>query len=192
MAYNKLSEDMRIFSAKHANQGAFKYLYYPDIRVALLVRLASWLFRMRLRPLAYLTVMLNDFLNGVWIGPRVEIGKGISFGHPRGTVINPGTKIGDYCTLLHGVTCGGPGVTIGNFVELGAGAKIISTRDRHVVIGDHSIVGAGAVVTRSVPPYSVVVGVPGRVVKQKNLSDWLALHPYYRASVEHSVDRSEC
>lgn len=192
MPPTKLSEDLKIFAAKHADQGVFKYLYYPDLKVAVLVRLAGWLYKVRLRPFAYLLVMLNDFLHGVWIGPRVQIGKGVSFGHPRGTVINPGTTIGDYCTLLHGVTCGGPGVTIGNYVELGAGAKIISTRNRHVVIGDHSIVGAGTVVTKSVPPYSVIVGVPGRVIKQKNMDAWLALHPYYKAALERDSDNTEC
>ena len=37
-----------------------------------------------------------------------------------------------------------------------------------VRIGHHSIIGANAVVTRSVPPFSTVVGVPGKIVKQKS------------------------
>ncbi|MBI3857675.1 MAG: N-acetyltransferase, partial [Planctomycetes bacterium] len=33
-----------------------------------------------------------------------------------------------------------------------------------VTIGDHAIVGAGAVVTKNVPPFAIVAGVPARVI----------------------------
>ena len=39
--------------------------------------------------------------------------------------------------------------------------------DRNVTIGKGSIVGAGAVVAKSIPPYSVAVGNPARVVKTR-------------------------
>jgi acetyltransferase-like isoleucine patch superfamily enzyme len=35
-----------------------------------------------------------------------------------------------------------------------------------VTIGDHSVIGANAVVTKDIPPYSVAVGNPAKVVKQ--------------------------
>lgn len=52
-------------------------------------------------------------------------------------------------------------VIIGNNVHIGAGAVILMG----VQIGDHSVVGAGCVVTQGtrVPPWSVIVGVPGKV-----------------------------
>lgn len=176
-------EDLRIFWAKQPG-GIAKIFYYPDIRVVLLFRLSQWLYKHHLKPVAYFVTNLNDFVHGVWIGPRVIAGKGLSLGHPRGIVINPGTKIGSYVSLISQVTLGGPSVTIEDFVEIGAGAKIISKKGEPVVIGMHSIIGAGAVVVRSVPPYSVVVGVPARVIKQKNLELWLENHQYYRAKNE--------
>lgn len=175
-----IREDVRIFRAKHSNQGFFKYIYYPDIRCVLIFRLSRWFYSHHLKFFSHILVMLNDFLHGVWIGPRVEIGKGLSLGHPRGLVINPGTKIGNFCTIIHQVTIGGPNVVIGDFVEIGAGAKIISTRQRAVEIGAHSIVGAGAVVVKSTPPFSILGGVPAKIIKKKNLADWLADRPYYR------------
>ena len=178
--FNNVSEDIRIFSEKHKDQGFFKYVYYPDIRVVMLIRLQNWFSCHGLRPLAYLIVMLNDFLHGVWVGPRVQIGQGLSLGHPRGLVINPGTKIGRYCTILNQVTLGGPNVVINDYVEIGVGAKVISTKDREVVIGEHSIIGAGAVVVHSIPPHSVVAGVPGRVIKEKDMDKWLKERPYYK------------
>jgi acetyltransferase-like isoleucine patch superfamily enzyme len=53
------------------------------------------------------------------------------------------------------------GVVIEDDVWVGARAMIL----QGVVVGRGSIVGAGAVVTKSVPPYAVVAGVPARVVK---------------------------
>lgn len=52
-------------------------------------------------------------------------------------------------------------INIGQRVWIGSNATILPG----VSIGDHSVVGAGAVVTRDIPPYSVAVGIPARVVK---------------------------
>ena len=179
--FEYLKEDTRIFSAKHhGNKGAFKYFYYPDYRMILLIRFEQWLYKYRLmRPFAYLVVVLNDLLAGIWVGPKVKIGKGLSLGHARGLVINPNTIIGDYCTILNQVTIGGPNVEIGKYVEIGAGAKIISNFDRKVTVGDHCIIGAGSVVVKSLPPYSIVAGVPAKVIKEKELAAWCKRHPYY-------------
>ena len=52
------------------------------------------------------------------------------------------------------------GVSIGDGVWMGAGAKILDG----VTIGDHAVVGAGAVVRASIPDYAVAVGIPARIV----------------------------
>lgn len=49
---------------------------------------------------------------------------------------------------------------------VGAGAVIVNG----VRVGHDSIVAAGAVVTKDVPPYSVVAGVPAKVIKQRNVT----------------------
>jgi len=54
-------------------------------------------------------------------------------------------------------------VTIGNDVWIGRGAKILGG----VTIGDGAVVAAWSVVTRSVPPYTVVGGVPARALRQR-------------------------
>ena len=58
-------------------------------------------------------------------------------------------------------------VTIGNDVWIGSRVIILPG----VTIGDGCIIGAGAVVTKDVPPYSVVGGVPGRIIRKRNQSD---------------------
>ena len=52
-------------------------------------------------------------------------------------------------------------VIIGAYVHIGEGACIMPG----VTIGDHSVIGAGSVVTRDIPPYSVAAGSPARVLK---------------------------
>jgi acetyltransferase-like isoleucine patch superfamily enzyme len=55
------------------------------------------------------------------------------------------------------------GVVIGDDVWIGANATVVDG----VTVGDHSVVAAGAVVTRDVPPWSVVGGVPARVLRDR-------------------------
>lgn len=56
---------------------------------------------------------------------------------------------------------------IGAYCFIGIGAKIMPG----VEIGDHAVVGAGTVVTKDVPPYTMVVGSPAKIIKKYNLED---------------------
>ena len=53
-------------------------------------------------------------------------------------------------------------VKIGKYVHLGEGVCVMPG----VTIGDYSVVGAGAVVTHDIPPFSIAVGSPAKVIKQ--------------------------
>lgn len=71
-------------------------------------------------------------------------------------------KIGNYVTIGHGAIL--HGCEIGNNVLIGINATILDG----VKIGKFSIIGAGSVIPekKEIPPYSLVVGVPGRVIKK--------------------------
>lgn len=58
----------------------------------------------------------------------------------------------------------GLAITIGDYVWLGANSTVLPG----VTIGEHSVIAAGAVVNKDVPPYSVVAGVPAKVIKTLN------------------------
>ena len=65
----------------------------------------------------------------------------------------------------HSTSSKGP-VTIGNDVWIGDGASILSG----VTVGDGAVIGACAVVSKDVPPYTIVAGNPARVIR-KRLAD---------------------
>jgi carbonic anhydrase/acetyltransferase-like protein (isoleucine patch superfamily) len=77
--------------------------------------------------------------------------------------VDPGfpVNIGEACIIGHGAVV--HGATLQNNVLVGIHATILNG----AVIGEFSIIGAGTVVTEGVviPPYSLVLGIPGKVVK---------------------------
>lgn len=56
-------------------------------------------------------------------------------------------------------------VKVGNDVWIGQGVSIV--RKEGLTIGDGAVLGAGAVVTKSIPPYAIAAGVPARVIKYR-------------------------
>jgi len=174
--FSILKEDIKVFQLAFG-PGVGKYFYFPAFRSILIFRLSQLFYRcVFTRPLAYILTNLNDFFHGIWIGPRVKIGKGLSLPHPRGVIINPDTVIGDYCSMLHEVTFGGAHIVVGDNVEIMAGVKIINDKlkNRSLNIGNEAVLGAGTIVLDDVPNSAVVVGIPGRIVKYREHGDtWL-------------------
>jgi acetyltransferase-like isoleucine patch superfamily enzyme len=92
---------------------------------------------------------------GVTLGDEVFIGHGVVFTNDRyPRAATPDGRLqgdGDWQVIPTRV---GRGASIGSHATLLPG----------IVVGEHALVGAGSVVTRDVPAYAVVVGVPARVV----------------------------
>jgi sugar O-acyltransferase (sialic acid O-acetyltransferase NeuD family) len=70
------------------------------------------------------------------------------------------TIIGDFSSFMPSVNISGE-VVIHNNVYVGTGAKIIN----QLTIGQHSIIGAGAVVSKNIPERCTAVGVPAKPIK---------------------------
>jgi serine O-acetyltransferase len=101
------------------------------------------------------------------IHPAVPMGRGIFFDHGTGIVIGGTAIVGDDVSILQEVTLGGTGKEKGDRhpkirrgVLIGAGAKILG----NIEIGEGSLVAAGSVVLKPVPPHTTVAGVPAKVV----------------------------
>ena len=115
---------------------------------------------------------INNAVGDVLIGDFTRIGL-------HNTIIGPVT-IGNHVNLAQGVTITALNhnfeditlridqqgvstntVTISDDVWIGTNAVVLPG----VTIGTHSVVAAGAVVTKDVPPYTIVAGVPAKVIK---------------------------
>ena len=116
---------------------------------------------------------INNAVGDVIIGDHTRIGL-------HNTIIGPVT-IGNHVNLAQGITVTALNhsfedtekrideqgihttpVTIGDDVWIGANAVILPG----VHIGQHCVIAAGAVVTKDVPPHSLVAGVPAKIIKQ--------------------------
>ena len=147
------------------------FLVYSGLHAIWTHRVSHWLWLHRLKFLGRWMSQVARNLTGVEIHPGAVIGPGFFIDHGMGVVIGETAEIGADVTLYHGVTLGGTSLekgkrhpTIGDRVVIGAGAKVLGA----IIIGDDSRIGANAVVVKSVPANSVVVGVPGQIVKRSH------------------------
>lgn len=166
----RIREDIKaIFDRDPAVKSVLEVLLcYPGLHAVVSHRFSHWLYKHRLYTLARLLSQIARFFTQIEIHPGAKIGKGLFIDHGCGVVIGETTEIGDNVTIYQGVTLGGTGKekgkrhpTIGNGVVISTGAKILGS----FKVGDYAKIGAGSVVLHEVPPYSTVVGVPGRVVR---------------------------
>ncbi len=140
---------------------------YPGVHALWLQRLAHWFWMRRFLFVGRFISHVNRFLTGIEIHPAARLGPGLFIDHGMGVVIGETTEVGENVTIYQGVTLGGTSLerkkrhpTIGDNVVIGAGAKILGP----FTVGDNSKIGSSSVVVNEVPPNSVVVGVPGRVI----------------------------
>lgn len=167
--FQSIRSDIRsVFDRDPAARSLLEILLcYPGLHAVWGHRITHWLWRHNFKLLARWISQLMRGLTGIEIHPGAKIGQNLFIDHGMGVVIGETAEIGINVTLYHGVTLGGTSLnkgkrhpTLGDNVVVGAGAKILGD----ITIGENSRIGANAVVVKSVPPDSIVVGVPGQVV----------------------------
>ena len=171
MFFKNLREDIRF--AKETDPAARNkfeiWLTYPGVHALSWHRVAKFFYKIHLKLLARMTSNFARFLTGVDIHPAATIAGGVFIDHATGVVIGETAVVERHVVIYQGATLGGTGKDRGvrrhpiikEGCVISCGAKILGG----ITIGEHSVIGASSVVLKDVPPYSTVVGVPGKVIK---------------------------
>lgn len=127
-----------------------------------------------------------EFINAVHpsatISEYVTLGKGSAF--MAGTIVNPGTSIGDHCIVNTKASIGhhsdlgdfssiAPGVTVGGHVTLGPLSSLaIGTIVRNGVrIGENTLIGAGSLVLQDFKDDVLAFGSPAKIEGKRSVGD---------------------
>ena len=173
MVLNTLKTDFQvIFQRDPAAKNYLEVLLcYPGFQAIMCHRVAHYLYCSNIPLVPRLVSHIARLLTGIEIHPGAKIGKGVFIDHGMGVVFGETAVVGNYTLIYQGVTLGGTGKeigkrhpTLGENVVVGAGAKILG----NITIGAHVRIGANSVVLRDVPSDCTVVGVPGRIVRQRD------------------------
>jgi serine O-acetyltransferase len=172
----KIIEDIRsVFKRDPAARNVFEIITcYSGVQALIIYRLTHLLWRYKLYWLARFISTFARWITGIEIHPGAVIGRRFFIDHGMGVVIGETAEIGDDCMMYHGVTLGGTSwdkvkrhPTLKDGVIIGAGAKILGP----ITLGKNVRVGSNSVVVRSIDDNCTVVGIPGRVLKDKVSDD---------------------
>lgn len=105
------------------------------------------------------------------------VGRDLMLDHySLGVVIHPNVTLGDRVRIYHGVTLAAETwvgsehrIVVGDDVMIGAGAMVVARTNTSLHIGNGAKIGAGAVVTKDVPPGVTVIGSPAHPLSRPSL-----------------------
>ncbi|MDJ0352031.1 hypothetical protein [Pseudarthrobacter sp. PH31-O2] len=168
-----MSESVQILEDVRANRGRphlqfalllFRLAQASRARSGLLAQTSNVVFTAAYRAYA-LSVLSLD------IPVSTKVSPGLVIHHGMGLVVHNDAVIGRGVTLRQNTTIGAkPGLGAPKLldgVDVGANSVIIG----NITIGENSVVGAGAVVTVSIPENSIVVGNPARILRVRELDE---------------------
>jgi serine O-acetyltransferase len=169
---NIIESDLYRYFGKTGFTTLLKGLRVPGFRFMYFYRKASAHNKYSVAGLFYRMFYARYFYKyGFQIELYTNIGKGFYIGHFGSVVINHQAIIGDNCNIAHGVTIGKAYrgklegcPKIGNRVWIGTGAVIVG----NINIGDDVMIAPNAFINFNVPPHSMVMGNPAKIVAKEN------------------------
>ena len=170
--FKRLVDDVDSVIARDpaARSRAEVILCYPGFHAILFYRLANMAWRNKFYLLGRFISNVGKILTGVDVHPGATIGRRLFIDHATGLVIGETAEVGDDVTLYHDVTLGGTSLdkgkrhpTIEDGVIVGAGAQVLGP----IRVGAGARIGANAVVLSDVTKGATMVGIPARMVMQR-------------------------
>lgn len=122
--------------------------------------------------LARVVKTLNWAFHKCLLPAEAEVGQGVILEHyAMGIVMHPQVRIGNRCRIYHHVTLaaetwiGSPHfITLEEDVTIGAHSIVVARPNTPLTIGRKSVLGAGSVLTKNIPPYEIWAGNPARKI----------------------------
>ncbi|RKZ41661.1 MAG: serine acetyltransferase [Gammaproteobacteria bacterium] len=164
--FENIREDWQTYQHDITRQGLWVMLVY---------RFGRWRYTIKRRwirlPFSFLYKALYLFIQiitSIELPCEAKVGKRFTIEHFGGIIVSGDSVFGDDVVIRNGVTVGlkHTGVrgspTIGNRVDIGAGAKLLGP----IHIGDDVAIGANAVVIKDIPSHSIAVGIPARIIQR--------------------------
>jgi len=145
-------------------------LSYPGLHALALHRIAHRLWNGGQRLPARMLSHYTRFLTGIEIHPAARIAPGVFIDHGMGVVIGETAVIEEGCIIYKGVVLGGTSLErkvrhphLEKNVIVGSNACVLGA----ITVGEGARIGSASVVVENVPKGATVVGVPGRIVRQR-------------------------
>ena len=167
-----IGDAYRPWSLRFVLAALVRAYHSPGLIAVAALRYAQWVwFGCRIPGLREL-LKIHCYFVSWWVRTRLQIeipylatiGPGFRIYHMGGIIINGSVIAGKNLTINSGVVIGakdGGTARLGDNVTLSLGAALIGA----VELGDHVVVGARSVVTKSFPDYAVIAGVPARLLR---------------------------
>lgn len=167
--YSVIKKDLKHFSSpvplvlksKLSFKDFFIAFFSPEFRLVLSYRIQRHLYQSGLKRIAIILYLRSKRKYSSDIHPMANIGEALRVGHHVNIVIGPDVSIGSFAYIFNGVSIGNKYVekensmpTIGNFVILGTGSKILGD----INIEDNCVVGANAVLLHDLSKNTIFTG----------------------------------
>ncbi len=170
-----IKADLYRYAGKTGVIGLLKGLFIPGFRYTYLLRKAAHTRKYSPSHIFYWLLLRHySFKYGFQISANTRIGHGFYIGHFGTIIINTKAIIGNNCNITAGVTIGQTnrglkrGVPIiGNKVWIGVNACIVGA----ITIGDNVLIAPNAYVNSDIPPNSLVIGNPAKIIPMHDPTD---------------------
>lgn len=171
---NIFSKDLYRYYGDKGEGLAKRILRPPEIKYIAILRKAQ---SCKFKPLRlYYTVKLKimSYKTHIQIPPKTKIGEGFYIGHTGRVIINPNAVLGKNINIATGVTIGQENrgkrkgaPTFDGDCWIGANSVIVG----NVRIGEDVMIAPLTFVNFDVPPHSVVIGNPAKIIQKENATE---------------------